>query len=513
MVKQIKMSMLRRNIIFNLVGQASVIILGFISFKYIYAGLGADALGIIYFSLMLSALLKAALDMGLSKTTIRELAAHYDSEPDYIKKLTQTFSLFYLLAYVLVTLLFVLFLPVIVDSWIKLSTMDKELAHYVLLVIGITSLLAIPRAFMSSICIGMQRMDVNNSIDVSVAIIQQLGMVMLLVEGRGIVVVAYWLAATNILRILVYVVFISRLLSFDALLPRFSRDVVVRVKEYTSKMMWVSILLVIHKQLDKVLISKLLPIGVFGVYSFAYTSISKTTLITGAVAQAVFPSFSELENQEKQKKLFDRFSTLQDLLVFGTVPIFALAVFINVPLFTFLLDGEKARMLQLPILLLCIGFYLNATLRLVSTYVSAVGKPEYIVDVTKFLLVVSTPIAILLIVKFGVSGAALSWIIYYVLASLYMVPKVYKRELCQSPGVWFKSVTNAFVLVCLTYIPAWIVTTMYFPGDLLSILLCYVSGTVVYGVIALNMVGSGLQKVVLNNIPGVSTVMINWGRG
>jgi len=231
------MSALRKNIIFNLFGQTSVILLGFISFKYIYAGLGDDALGIIYFSLMLSALLTSALDMGLSKTTIREMAAHHDSEPGYIKKLTQTFSLFYLLAYLLVTLLFVLFLPVIVDNWINLTTMENEMAHYVLLLIGTTALLAIPKTFMSSICIGMQRMDVNNSIDVSVALLQQLGLVLLLVAGKNIVVIAYWLAATNILRVLTYFVFISRLLSPDALFPWFSMDVVRRIKEYTSKMM------------------------------------------------------------------------------------------------------------------------------------------------------------------------------------------------------------------------------------------------------------------------------------
>lgn len=507
------MSLLRRNITFNIFGQGAVIILGFVSFKYIYTGLGEDALGLIYFALMMSVLFSSALDMGLSKTTMREVAAHKNNDPDYVIKLTQTFSLLYLSAYILIIILFVVSLPMIIESWINLTSMDKELAYYVLLIMGTTSLLAIPKAFMTSICVGLQRMDINNSIEVSVAVIQQLGTILMLMQGESIITIAYWLAFINVLRIAIYYTIIARILSLKALFPKFSFFVIKKIKTYTTKMAWVSLLLVIHKQLDKVLISKLLPIGVLGIYSFTYNSIAKTSLITNAVAQAVFPSFSEMEKQDNNKKLLDQFFTLQDLLVFGTIPIFSFAIFFSVPVFTFLLDAGKAETLQLPIFFLCVGFYLNATLRLVSTYVSAIGKPEYIISVTKFLLLVSLPITVILIMEFGIIGAAMSWVLYYIFAAIYMVPRVYKGELHQPAFIWFKSVAVAVSLASLVYFPTWYVANVYLANNLMSLILLYGVGTLLYCVLALNFAGKRLRLTVVNYIPVVKTVIFARDKG
>lgn len=502
------MSLLKRNIKFNLIGQSLVILLGFVSFKYIYAGLGSDALGIIYFSLMLSTLFTTALDMGLSKTTIREVAAYNDSEPEYIIKLSQTFSLFYWLAYVIIVFLFLLFLPIIIDSWINLTTMDPEEAYDILLIIVSTALLAIPKMLLTSLCIGLQRMDGNNVIDVTIAIIQQLGIALLLIYGKDVYAVAYWLAATNILRVFTYMTFVSFILDVRALLPKFSSDVIQRVKEYTVKMMWVSLLLVIHKQIDKVLISKFLPIGNLGIYMFAFGAISKSTIITGSIAQAAFPHFSASEKKNNKNESIDKFFVLQDLLIYGTVPIFVLGFYLCKPVFSFLLDEMKSEMLQLPVLFLSLSFYFNATLRMVSTYVSAVGKPEYIINVTKFLLVISIPVAIFLIYEFAMLGAAISWLVYYVLAAAYMVPKVYRRELNCSPVIWFKSVSMVITLVSFIYMPLWYIVHIYSPENLVSLLLAYTIGSVIYGVIALNLIGQELQKSILIHLPMIRHFLI-----
>jgi len=507
------MSVLKKNITYNLLGQIIVIPLSFISFKYIYSDLGDDALGLIYFSLMLGTIFCAALDMGLSKTTVREIAAHHSDEPAYIKKLIQTFSSFYWLAFILLTGLFVYFLPVIVHSWIKLTAMETKLASYVLLILGISSLLAIPKMLFMSVCFGLQRMDITNAVEVLLMVIQQAGVILLLMNGNDIIAVAYWMAVINIMSILVYMVFISRLLSINVMLPLFSMEVVNRVKQYTSKMAMVSLLLLVHKQLDKVLLSKFLPIGLLGIYSFSFSVVGKTALVTGAVAQAVFPSFSEMEKHGEKKELFDKFTTLQDLLIFGTVPLFAFVVFATLPLFTFLLDADKAQMLQLPILFLCISFYFNAALRMLSTYVSATGKPEYIVNVNTFLLIVVTPISVLLIFTFGILGAAISWVLYYILSAIYMVPKVYKNELHQSPYLWFKTVMVAVALICLAYIPFWHIASTYFSEDVVSLLLLYVFGTIIYCIVALNCIGNGLRKVILSYVPAVQVVMIARAKG
>lgn len=503
------MTVLKRNITFNLIGQFLVMALGFISFKYIYKDLGEDALGIIYFSLMLSVLFSSVLDLGLSKTTVREIAAHQGDDPEYIMKLTQTFSLFYWLIYVLVTTLLVFILPAIVDSWITLSTMPVELAYNVLLVIGVTSLLVIPKTFLSSICIGLQRMDVSNSIDVVIAFMQQLGIVMLLLLGQDVMSVAYWLAVTNILRILVYYIFVSKLLSIDAMLPLFTMSVIYRIKYYTSRMLLASLVLVIHKQLDKVLISKLLPIGILGIYSFVYTSMAKTSLVTGAIAQAAFPDFTELEKKGQPKKLLDRFFTLQDFLIFGSAPIFSAVIFFTLPLFTFLLDESKAEEIQLTVLLLSISFYLNAVLRLVRTYMFAVGKPGYIIKSDILSLFVVLPVSVLLIIKMGMEGAAIAWIFFYLVCAIYVIPRVYKREFGRPARMWFKSVLSVMILSSVTYIPFYLLAFTFYAENIFLLVLFFIAATMIYSAIALNMIGCGLQRLVLEHVPNSNLLLFN----
>ena len=500
------MSVLAKNIKYNLIGQAFVVLLGFISFKFIYQDLGEDALGIIYFTYLLSGVIASSLDIGLTKTTTREIAGNYN-DTGYITKLIQTFSLFYWLAYAVVIVFFILLLPYIVNSWINLTTMESQLAQYVLLILGITSLLAIPKMLMTSVFVGLQRMDINNAIEVAAAAIQQLGIVVLLVKGHSIIIVAYWIAALSVLKVLAYIYFIINLLSIDVLFPKFHKEVVVRVKSYTGKMMWVSLLLVIHKQFDKIVVSKFLPIGVMGIYSFAYASISKTSLITGAVAQAVFPSFSESIKQGELDQSRKLYFTLQDLLVFGTVPVFVSVAFFSTPVFSFLLDSEKAHDLQITVLLLSLYFYFHAIMRLVRTYIFAKGSPEPAIRADVISLFTVTPLTVLLVYYYGIEGAALSSVLYYIVMAAVIIPRVYFEEFKQPAITWLQSVLTAMLLVCFTYIPVGYIAYAYYADSVFLLLLFYIVASFAYGFFAINIVGEGLQKVLVNYIP-ISRVFI-----
>ena len=68
-------SRLKRNILFEFLGQGLTLALSFVAARYVYRGLGGDALGIIYFSSTVHLLLRATLDLGICATTTREVAA------------------------------------------------------------------------------------------------------------------------------------------------------------------------------------------------------------------------------------------------------------------------------------------------------------------------------------------------------------------------------------------------------------------------------------------------------
>jgi len=502
-----KLSILLKNIKFNFIGQTVSVLLSFIGFKLIYQYYGKDGLGIVCFSLFLSTLFASVVDVGLSKTTIREISGHY-SDTEYITKLSQTFFLFYLSSYTFAVVVFVLCLPGIVNSWINLSTMDSQLAQHVLLILGVTSLLAIPKTYLASIFVGLQRMDINNNIDISFVFLQQIGIICLLLNGYKIIVVSCWIAIINIFRVVLYMFFVSRFISIKAVVPKWHPDVFFRIKKYTAKMMWVSLLLVIHKQLDKVLISKFLPIGHTGIYSIANTTISKTSIVTGAVAQAVFPLFSELINKDQLDKSLRKFFIIQEFLVFGTLPIFAFVIFFSTPLFTFVLDSQAAKDLQVVVILLCVYYYFNAIMRVVRAYIFAKGKPESAIKADIISLIFLTPLTFFLVYNMGINGAALSSVIYYIIMAICIIPKEYSKEFLQPPKTWLYSVVTAVFIACIAYIPLGLLAHNYYSNSIQSLLICYILSTLLYAVIAINLIGEDFQKLVLGYLPGIRALII-----
>ena len=75
------MSRLSKNILYNFLGQGLVLVLGFVFVRYVLTRLGEDALGVLYFTIIVTALLYAALELGIGSTIVREVSSHLDDEP------------------------------------------------------------------------------------------------------------------------------------------------------------------------------------------------------------------------------------------------------------------------------------------------------------------------------------------------------------------------------------------------------------------------------------------------
>ena len=487
------MSRLSKNIIYNLLGPVLLLVLGFVSVKYIFKRLGEDALGIIYFTAMVNTMLSAVLEMGICSTTVREVSGHFKSEPEYIKNLIRTFSLFYWVAYALFGVVIFFLAPVLVEKWINLKTMDSATATYVLRILGIASLVALPKSFYTSLFRGLQRMEFNNFIDVSTSGLQQFGTILILALGGNLFYVVYWYAACYCLRIFIYLAVSGHFFTVQALVPGFSAKVVRRNLGFASRMMSISIFATIHTQADKVIISKLLPIGTVGYYGVAYGNVSKGTLLTGAISQAAFPSFSALFKAGDRTGLMSQYRKLQDLLCFGIVPIFAIIPFALLPLFSYLLNEEAARLLLLPTTLLCVGFYMNGTLNVPYVFSLAVGKPGIAVRKNLYALFVVSPVTVLLIYYLGLTGAGLSWVFYHIFSYFYSVPRMCRECMEIRVWSWYLHVLKIFTLVGLTYGVAWITLGVIGNHSILSLALAYVGASIAFIIGAFFMIGDELQ--------------------
>jgi O-antigen/teichoic acid export membrane protein len=488
------MSRVSKNIIYNLVGQILLLILGFVAVKYIFKQLGEDALGIIYFTATVNIVLISVLEKGVYATTVREVSAHFNDDPEYIRKFIQTGSLFTWGVYIIFGTGIYFGAPILVEKWINLKTMDSATATDILRILGVASLVAFPRSFYASLFRGLQRMEFNNFIDVATMGLQQFGTILILKFGGNLFQVVYWFAVCYGFSILVYIIISSHFFSIKSLIPAYSSSVVKGNFGFASKMVSISILATIHRQSDKIIASKLLPIGIFGYYSFAYMAISKAGLITNAITQAAFPSLSALFKAGNRVSLMLQYRKLQDLICFITVPLFAAIPFATLPLFTYMFNEEIAKTLLLPATFLSLGFYMNGTLNLPYQFSLAVGKPGIAVRSNLYALFIVLPATILLIYFWGLIGAGLSWVLFNLFVYIYAVPMICAKCFLIPVREWYLHVLKVFALATLTYGLAWIVLEFLGVHSIFSLSTAYIGASIIFLIGAYLMIDDELRE-------------------
>lgn len=494
------MSRLTKNIIYNFIGQGLLLILGFVVVKYIFGKLGEDALGIIYFTATMNVVLTGVLNKGIYTTTVREVSAHFNDEPGYIRDFIRTGSLFTWSVYIFLGMMVYFGAPILVEKWINLKTMDSATATSILRILGITSFIAFPRSFYASLLRGLQRMEFNNFIDVGTGGLQQFGTILILTSGGNLFHVVYWFALCYGLSTVAYFTISSRFFSIQSLIPGYSSNVVKENWGFASKMVYISILAMIHNNAEKIIVSKWLPIGVFGYYGFAYGVVSKGGLITGAIAQAAFPSLSALVKAGDRVSLMSQYRKLQDLICFITIPIFAVISFATLPLFTYLFNEEIARALLLPITFLSLGFYMNGTLNLTYKFSIAVGKPEITVRSATYALFIVLPVTALLIYQFGLAGAGLSWVLYNLFGYIYAVPRICAECMEIPVRIWYSHVFKVYILAGLTYGSAWIFLKFINVHSILFLTIAYIGATIIFLICSYFMISDDLRKTLFNYI-------------
>ncbi len=499
------MTRLTRNIIYNVAGQGLVLILSLIAVRFIFRRLGDDVFGIIFFNLVLTTVLASALELGISATIVREVSSFFDKDRAYVTALIRTATLLYWgLGLVLVAVIW-LTAPLLVTHWVNLKSLDAGTAATTLRLLSATTLVALPKALYTSLFRGRQMMALNNAIDVGTAAVQQAGILLLILRGAGVYVVAGWISASVILGIIAYIVVAARLVGWSTLRPAYSSEVLRRTIGFTGHMMVISVLSLVHTQAAQVIVSKLLPIAEFGFYGLAASTVNRATLVTNAVAQAAFPSLSSLFATGDRPSLLTQYRKLQDLVCYGTFPLYAGITFAAVPVYTYVFNAGVAQRLLLPTAFLALGSWMNATISIPYMLSVAMGKPQIAARLNLYALVIVLPVTVLLVLRFGIAGAGFSWVFYHVVAYVYMVPRICRECLGAPVLTWYVHVLKVAGLGAVTYGPAWIVLSATNVYSLPIAIIAYVAGTAVFGIGAYLMIGPDLRQTI-QRLPGSLTI-------
>jgi O-antigen/teichoic acid export membrane protein len=269
--------------------------------------------------------------------------------------------------------------------------------------------------------------------------------------------VAFWFLLCYGLSTLTYLAACAKFLTWSAILPKFSSSVFRRNWRFASNMLSISMTNMVTSQADKLAVSKLLPIRAFGPYAFAWSVVARASLLTTAIAQAAFPSFSSLLTNSDKRLVTAQYRKLQDLVCLLTLPMFALVCYAARPVLTYAFDAATAGELLLPIAWLCLGFYLNGALNIPYVFSLAAGKATIASRSTTLSLFIVLPVTILLVRRYGLAGAAFSWVFYQLFGSWYMVPRIFSQCIGIPAATWFIELGRILMVGACTYGVAWLV--------------------------------------------------------
>jgi O-antigen/teichoic acid export membrane protein len=429
-------SLIKRNILANLLGGAWITALTLVITPLQVKILGIESYGLVGFISTLQVVF-TGFDFGLSSTLTRELAAdHSVNRSNSVQLVSSASTIYWVFAMVIGVALVVAAEP-IAKYWFKPgATTIGELVDG-LQAIGVYLAFRWPVALYCGILSGLQRLDALNIVKVATASLRLLGGIVVLLIAPSLQAFLWWTVFSALIEVCAYAFACSRHFPAMRWRPGVSWSEIKRVWSFSLSMNLLAIQAVLVVQLDRLLVSKMLSLESLGYYTLAYNAAAGILLIISAVSSATLPSFAAAYGNRKTEQLLQRYDSANRAVLFASgCATFAL-VFFGEELLSLWVNPVAASAAWQPLALLALGFFASAAVSNSYNVAVAAGRPRLLLKVS---LLCAIPYALLLywmIREFGRNGAAAAWLVLNLAYLGLLLPAVYRKILVASSLSWF----------------------------------------------------------------------------
>jgi O-antigen/teichoic acid export membrane protein len=405
--------------------------------------LGIEAYGLIGFIATLQ-IVFAAFDLGLSSTLTREIASDVSEGQSRSAALVRTISTVYWAVAVILGTVLMAFSGLIARRWFNPETLSTNEIQSALYLITLYLALRWPIALYQGILAGMQRMVVINTIKIGAVTLRLLGGIVVIFIWRDVQTFLFWTALTAVVEVGVYFVSAKRTCRFMSWRFGFSAAVLRPVLRFSASMMAISILSLFISQLDRVLVSKQLPLEAFGYYSLAYNAASITLLAISAVATAMMPSFASWQKAPDPEVLNARYLLANKVILFIVGGASFPLIFYGQTILSIWIGPVSASETYRAMALLAAGFWLNAVVSNAYTLSVALGRPGLTLMTSAASAIPYALLLYWLVHAYGIDGAALAWPALNIFYILTLVPLVHRALLKLPARAWLSGTIIPF---------------------------------------------------------------------
>lgn len=447
---EIRGSLLARNTLLNLIGQAVPLLVGVVTIPFIIRGLGTERFGLLSLAWMVLGYF-AVFDLGLGRATTKFVAeALGKSDEDQVPQIVWTAVTFQAVLGVVGALVLFGITPLLVERILNIPSELVGEAKATLHLLAFSVPVVLVSGSFRGVLAASQRFDLVNAVKIptsALTFLLPLVGILLGFKLPGIV------ALVLVVRIGALTVFVLVNLRLAPSLKSYagSLSFFPRLFAFGGWVTISSIVSPILVYLERFLIGALLSMGAVAYYSAPYEAVTRLWIIPGSLTMTLFPAFSTLEgiqNRQKLGMLFAR-SIKYILLLLGPI-VLVIGLFAKEILQIWL--GADFAMQSMAVLwILALGVLVNSLAYIPFALLQGGGRPDLPAKFHLFELPIYVGIAWFLVSQWGIIGGAVAWTIRVALDALLLFGAVFKVYEFSPRLLAINGVTLAgLVLVVLT---------------------------------------------------------------
>jgi O-antigen/teichoic acid export membrane protein len=408
--------------------------------------LGIESYGLIGFIATLQ-IVFSAFDLGLSSTLTREIASDSSHGKARSIDLIRTATAIYWSFSLLVSIVLVALTSSISESWFKAQTMSALQLEKSIYIIILFLALRWPVALYTGIMSGLQKMVVINIIKISIVSVRLLGGIAVILAWRNIESFLLWTAFSALIEVVAYYLVCQRYWQFALWKPKIHLGAIKAVWGFSLSMSVISILALFISQLDRILVSRLETLNEFGYYTLAFNTAAITSLVISAVSTAMLPSFSAWQAKPVISVLQSRYLHAMNVTLYLVGGASFALIFFGKLVLALWIGHDAAAGAFLPLALLAAGFWLNAAVSNAYSVAVALGKPNLPLMVSAASAIPYAAILYWLISHYGITGAAMGWLLLNACYVIILIPLVHRKLLSLPTFIWLARILGMFALL------------------------------------------------------------------
>ena len=459
------LSTLKQNVIANLLGRGWSALMALVFVPFYLRFIGVEGYALVGFSLALFAI-ASLLDLGVGTTLNRELArrAATPAQAQHARDLVRTLEVVYWLLALIIGLAVFFAAPAIAHHWIKSGSLSPDTVEHAVRLMGIALAFQWPMSLYSGGLLGLERQVTLNTVMAVMSTVRGVGAVLVLWSIAPTVEAFFiWQIVASLAQTAWSAFALWRSLP-AARAPAFRPALIMDIGRFAAGVTGISIFSLILTQLDKVVLSALLPLETFGFYTLAGVVASAATIPVAPVFAAVFPRMSRLVAQRDEVGLAGVYHVSSQLISVAMLPCATVIMFFAPEiLFAWTRNPAVAEHSALLVTLITGGAIINAALNIPYALQLAYGWVRLGFWMTLVNVILLAPLIYFAATHYGATGAAAVWVgmnICNLIVGMYLL---HRRILVHEKWRW---AIQDFALPLAVAMSIGAIARMFFPPGL-----------------------------------------------